>query len=135
MGHIFTDIVIRGSKSSKQLKKVLIDTGATYTVLPKGELDEIGAWGPMPDVDVELGNGSKVKAQAYGVMIKIKDAEAPAIGITFEGAQIVVGVETLESLGLKLDPTTGKIAFTRPKGMAYFYVFSDARIENGNYVI
>ena len=122
MGHIYTDIMIRGSKASKQLKKVLIDTGATYTVLPKGDLDEIGAWGPMPEVDVELGNGNKVKAQAYGVMIKIEDAEAPAISITFEGAQNVVGVETLESLGLKLDPTTGKIEFTRPKGMAYFYV-------------
>jgi len=68
-------------------------------------------------------------------VISIADAEAPAISITFEGAQTVVGVETLESLGLKLDPTTGKIEFTRPKGMAYFYVSSNIRIDNGSNAI
>jgi len=132
MGHIYTDIVIKGTRGTKELKEVLIDTGATYSVLPKEDLDEIGAWVPMPDVDVELGNGKKVKAQAYGVMIRIQDAEAPAISITFKGAQTVVGVETLESLGLKLDPTTGKIEFTRPKGMAYFFGFSNPKFDNGN---
>lgn len=75
----------------------------------------------MAEVGVELGNGEKVKAEAYGVAIKIQDVEAPSTGIIFEGAQTVIGVETLESIGLKLDPTTGKLAFTRPKGMAYFY--------------
>jgi len=68
-----------------------------------------------------LGNGENVKAEAYGMAIKIQDVEAPSIGITFEGAQTVIGVETLESIGLRLDPTTGKLEFTRPKGTAYFY--------------
>jgi len=68
-----------------------------------------------------LGNGENVKAEAYGMAIKIQDVEAPSIGITFEGAQTVIGVETLESIGLGLDPTTGKLEFTRPKGTAYFY--------------
>ncbi len=45
----------------------------------------------------------------------------PCIAITFDGAQTVIGVETLESIGLKLDPTSGKLEFTRPKGLAYFY--------------
>jgi predicted aspartyl protease len=55
------------------------------------------------------------------VAIKIKDVEAPTISITFEGAKTVIGVETLESLGLKLDPNTGNLEFSRPKGIAYFY--------------
>ena len=83
MGHLHTDMTVRGSKSAVELKNVLIDTGATYTVLPEKVLEGVGAWG--------------------------------------EGAQTVIGVETLESIGLKLDPTTGKLEFTRPKGMAYFY--------------
>jgi predicted aspartyl protease len=121
MGHLYTDIMVRGGKAATELKNVLVDTGATYTVLPRTVLEQIGAWGPMPEMEVELGNGVKVKAKAYGVAIKIQDAEAPAIALTFEGAQTVVGVETLESIGIKLDPTTGKLEFTRPKGMAYFY--------------
>jgi len=55
------------------------------------------------------------------VAIKIKEVEAPAISITFEGAQTVVGVETLESIGLRLDPTTGELEFTGPKGLAYYW--------------
>jgi predicted aspartyl protease len=120
MGHLHTDISVRGSKKTKQLKNVQIDTGATFTVLPQNTLEEIGAWGPIWDIDVGLGNGPKVKAKAYGVTIKIEGVEAPAIGIMFEGAQTAIGVETLESIGLKLDPTTGKSEFTRPKGIAYF---------------
>jgi predicted aspartyl protease len=121
MGHLRTDMTVRGSKAAVELKNVLIDTGATYTVLPEEILEEVGAWGPMPEVEVALGNGEKVKAEAYGVAIKIEEVEAPAISITFEGGQTVIGVETLESIGLKLDPTTSSLEFTRPKGLAYFH--------------
>ena len=89
--------------------------------MPEKVLREVGAWGPMPQVEVELGNGEKVQAKTYGVMIRIEESEAPSISITFEGAQAVIGVETLESIGLKLDPAAGVLEFTRPKGMAYFY--------------
>ena len=123
MGHLHTDMTVRGNKAAVELKSVLIDTGATYTVLPKKVLDEVGAGEIPTKIDVELGNGKKVKAKAYGVAIKIEGVEAPAISITFKGAQTVIGVETLESIGLKLDPTTGRLEFTRPKGLAYFYSF------------
>ena len=121
MGHLYIDMTIRGNKATVELKSVLVDTGATYTVLPEKILEEVGAWGPVGEIEVELGNGQKVKAKAYGVAIKIKGVEAPAISITFEGAQTVIGIETLESIGLRLDPTTGELDFTRPKGLAYFY--------------
>ncbi len=121
MGHLHTDMTVRGSKAAVELKKVLIDTGATYTVLPEKVLEEVGASRIPGEVEVELGNGQSVKAKAYGVAITIEEVEAPAISITFDGAQTVIGVETLESIGVKLDPTTGKLEFTRPKGMAYFY--------------
>lgn len=122
MGHLYTDMTVRGSKSSARLKNVLIDTGATYTVLPESVLKKIGAARVPTEIQVELGNGEKVKAKAYGVAVKIEGVEAPSISITFKGAQTVIGVETLESIGLKLDPTTGKLEFTRPRGMAYFYL-------------
>ncbi|MEW6686624.1 MAG: aspartyl protease family protein [Candidatus Edwardsbacteria bacterium] len=121
MRHLHTDIMVRGNKAEVKLKKILIDTGATYTVLPESLLRKIGAPKIPGESEVELGNGKKVKAKAYGISIRIKDAEAPCIGITFEGAKTVIGVETLESIGLKLDPTTGNLEFTRPKGLAYFY--------------
>ena len=125
MGHLYTDLTIRGSKATVELKNGLIDTGATYTVLPERILDEVGAWGPVAETEVELGNGEQVKAKAYGVAITIQEVESPCISITFPSAQTVVGVETLESIGLRLDPTTGGLEFTRPKGLAYFYLVHD----------
>ncbi|MCL0048342.1 hypothetical protein M1N20_02705 [Dehalococcoidia bacterium] len=88
MGHLHTDMTVRGSKADVELKNVLINTGATYTVLPEKVLEGVGAWGPVGEVEIELGNGEKVKAKAYGVAIKLEEVEAPSISITFEGAQI-----------------------------------------------
>lgn len=121
MDHLHSDIVVRGHKAETELKSVVIDTGATFTVLPENTLDEIGASKIPGETEEELGNGNKVKARAYGLRIRIKDAEAPCISITFEGAQTIIGGETLESVGLRFDPTTGDLEFTRPKGLAYFY--------------
>ena len=47
--------------------------------------------------------------------------EASSISITFEAAQTAIGVETLESIGLKLDPVTGQVESRRPRRVAYFY--------------
>ncbi len=121
MGHIYTDMTVRGSKAAIEMKHVLIDTGASYTVLPEEVLQKVGAGRIPSEVELSLGNGEKVKAEAYGVAITIEGVEAPAVCLTFKGAQTVIGVETLESIGLKLDPTTGKLEFTRPKGIAYFF--------------
>ena len=121
MGHLHTDMTVRGSKGAVALRNVLIEPGATYTVLPEEVLEEVGAGRIPAEVEVALGNGEKVKAKAYGVAIEIEGVEAPSISITFEGGQTVIGAETLESIGVKLDPTTGKLEFTRPKGVAYFY--------------
>ncbi len=123
MGHIYTDVTVKGEKASIELKNVLVDTGATYTVLSRDLLERIGAPKLPVQVEITLGNGERVRAEAYGVVIGIKGVEAPAIGITFPGAQPVIGVETLESIGLRLDPTTGEMSFTRPKGVAYFLNF------------
>ena len=67
MGHLHADMTVRGSKASLELKNVLIDTRATYTVLPEEILEEVGAWGPMPEVEVDLGNGkeSRPKLMAW----------------------------------------------------------------------
>ena len=122
MGHITANIKIKGEKGEQALSEVLVDTGATYTVLSPEVMTEIGAVKASYTVDVELGDGRKVKAEVYYALASIDGREGPAIILVFEGAKEVVGVQTLESLGLKLDPTTGKLEATRPKGVAYFYL-------------
>ena len=120
MGHVSLDITIKGSKGKKSIGGLLVDTGATYTVLPRDELQEVGAWGGGK-VSMEFGDGRTKKADVYFIRLKALDREGPAIAVTFKGAKPVIGVQTLESLGLRVDPNKRRLEPTRPRGIAYFY--------------
>jgi predicted aspartyl protease len=117
---MYADIKITGKKISKTIKRILIDTGASYTVLPKDILRQVGAFELPARFYLYLGNGKKVLASSYAVVISMRGVNAPCICVTFKGAQSVIGVETLESIGVRLDPVKRKLEFTRPKGVAYF---------------
>jgi predicted aspartyl protease len=54
------------------------------------------------------------------VIVSIGDRSAAALAC-FEGAKSVIGVRTLEDLGLNVDPVSGRLEATRPKNIAYFY--------------
>ncbi len=103
------------------LRNVPVDTGATYTVLSEKILMEIGAYELKVDVNVESGDGKKIKAKSFAGMIEYKKTNIPSIFITFKGAENVLGVEFLESLGAELDVKNKKLKFKRKKGQALFY--------------
>jgi len=107
MGHVRVNVCIRGGKGERELGEILADTGATYTILPLEVIEGVGAVKIPPyAMDVELGDGRTVKASVYATSIKIGDREGPAIILTFEKAKSVLGVQTLESLGLRVDLTS-----------------------------
>ncbi|MFQ6075676.1 MAG: retroviral-like aspartic protease family protein [Candidatus Bathyarchaeia archaeon] len=129
MGHIAVDVKVQGSEGEIFIKGLTVDTGATYTVLPKETLERIGVIRLPRGIKTELGDGRMREAEVYTVSIGIDDREGPAFAITFEGAKSVVGVQTLEALGLKVDPTKGALEPTRPSGLAYFYKATIAVVE------
>jgi len=120
MGHVYTELKAIGSKGNHDFKDVVVDTGATYTFLPKGLIDEIGAL-PVPGdkIQLELANGQVVDADSYAVTLQIGNRSGPAIVVSFDGASISIGVQTLEALGLKVNPVTEELEETRPQGIAY----------------
>jgi predicted aspartyl protease len=120
VGHVHADLKVRWTKEAV-LSALLVDTGATFTALPKEVLEDIGAAKLPGKVPVELGDGKVVEADAYAMRAGIGDREGIVFAVTFEGAKAVIGVQTLESLGLKVNPVTGELEATRPKGIAYFY--------------
>jgi len=120
MGHVSLDITIRGPRGSRIIKNLLVDTGATYTVLPRQELGSVGA-PAYRKARVELGDGRTRMADIYLISVKALHREGPAIAVTFKGAKPVIGVQTLESLGLRVDPNKRRLEPTRPRGIAYFY--------------
>jgi len=120
MGHTYSELTVLGLKSNHDLKNVLVDTGATYTSLPKELITEAEAI-PVPNggVTLELPNGIKVQGEAYAVMLQIGDRKGPAIVVTYDNAPSTIGVQTLEALGLKVNPVTEELEETRPQGISY----------------
>jgi len=122
LGHVYADIEITGTKSLKKIDKVLVDTGASTTILPLDIIKEAGGIKiPTETVELELGDGRRVKAEFYAVGIGLKGRKAGTVVLSFEGAKTVVGVRTLEDLGLKPNPITGELEEERPPGVYYFY--------------
>ncbi len=132
MGHITVDVTITGPGGEHRLKNILIDTGATYSVFLEEVLKDIGAFKLPTKVSIELGDGRVIQANAYAAVLSFEDRQGPVIAITFEGAKQVIGVYSLESLGLKVNPVTGKLEETRPKGIAYFYAAFCVSCEERN---
>ena len=112
MGHVYKEVKLSWVEERKL--KVLVDTGATFVVLPPELAEEIG----MPRsgkkwFKVRLANGEEVQAETGSVIITIDGREAPATAIILEGAEPLLGVEALEGLGLKVNPSTGELEPTR----------------------
>ncbi len=102
--------VFRG-KETLSFDSILVDTGASFTVLPL-EIAEKHLIETPFSVDLKLGDGRSVKARVFVAEAEIEGRRGPVRVLAFPGAVPVVGVDTLETLGLKVNPITGKIERT-----------------------
>jgi len=90
-------------------------------VLPQDLLERIGATRLPTKTRLELGDGRRVDAEVYALVIAIEDREGATLAVTFAGAKSVLGVRSLEDLGLRVDPVRGSLEGTRPPGVAFYY--------------
>ncbi len=110
MGHVTVRAVFRG-KETLSFDSILVDTGASFTVLPLEVAEKHLIETPF-SVDLKLGDGRSVKARVFVAEAEIEGRRGPVRVLAFPGAVPVVGVDTLETLGLKVNPITGKIERT-----------------------
>jgi len=108
MGHVPVSVKVRGKKST-ELKEVLVDTGASFTVFPLELAEEYLIDTPF-EVELRLGNGRR--ARVFIGELEIEGRRGPVRVLAFKGAIPVIGVDTLETLGLRVDPTTWRIEKT-----------------------
>ena len=82
----------------------LIDSGAIYSVVPSEVLGRLGIR-PLVEQEFRLANGTKITRKKGGALFKYNDRVGVA-DVIFgeEGDSVLLGVFTLEALGLVLDP-------------------------------
>ena len=118
---MYTKLKLIGTEAQYEVENFLVDTGATFTVLPRELLEKVGTAKVPTKTKLELGDGRSVDAEVYAVVVMIEDREGATLAVTFEGAKPVVGVRSLEDLGLKVNPVSGLLEAARPAGTAYYY--------------
>src|SRR5262245_45486612 len=111
MGHVRHNVELIGEKPVKV--RMLVDTGATFSVIPKALAQTIGVKPGGRPYRVTLADGRRVKCASGIVHYRIGKREAPGVILIGDVAEPLLGVETLEALGLAVDPRRERLTPTR----------------------
>jgi len=88
--------------------ELLANTGAIYTVLPKSRLEELGVE-PIGRRRFKLAD-SRIVGRDVGIIgIEIEGLYTHTLVVFGDEDVYLLGVVTLEELGLQVDPITGKL--------------------------
>lgn len=94
--------------------RMLVDTGATFSVIPPRLARAIGISRSQRPLSVHLADGRTVRLGADVAIVRIGGREAPATILVGNVDEPRLGVETLEALGLAVDPKRKRLSASRP---------------------
>lgn len=106
MGMTKVDLIIKNPRyPNRQFKgEFLVDSGATYTVVPSSELKKMGIE-PVGKERFVLADGKVISRNVGNALYEYRGEERAAPVLFGEkGDSLLLGTFTLEALGLTLDP-------------------------------
>jgi len=109
MGVVYVDAIVKSGPVSIPVK-LLVDSGATYTVLRRDVWERLGLT-PLGEVELVLTDGTVIRRKVSEVLIELKgygERHTPVILGESEDENLL-GVVTLEIFGLVLDPLKREI--------------------------
>ena len=102
MTHV--EAVVRGPSGASRRLRLLVDSGATYSVLPEAVWRELGLE-VRRTVDFSLADGTTITRHVSECEFALDGDAAHSPVVLGEGAdEAILGVVTLETLGLVLNP-------------------------------
>src|SRR5688572_25957566 len=103
MTHVAIDVASVANPDVVETVEFLVDSGATYSVVPGDILDKLGI-APLAEQVFRLA-GRKISRRKGGAVFKFRERIGVADVIFGEsGDSNLLGAFTLEALGLSLDP-------------------------------
>jgi predicted aspartyl protease len=94
--------------------RMLVDTDATFSVIPPRLARALGIKQPRRSVSVTVADGRRVRLGADLAVVKIDGREAPTTILIGTVSEPILGVEALEALGLVVDPNKKRLSPSRP---------------------
>ncbi|MBI4607260.1 MAG: aspartyl protease family protein [Planctomycetes bacterium] len=116
MGHLH---VVADIGWKRRLKtRMLVDTGATHSVLPIDLARRLGIPKSPRKIKVELAGGTRKDMGLGTIVVRLLGREAgDTVLLAPRGTEPLLGVEALEALGLAVDPTRRKLKPSRARGV------------------
>jgi clan AA aspartic protease len=110
MGTFFQTIEIAASLSGPfEALEALVDTGATYTYVPRSVLERLRIT-PLERQPFVLADGRGIECEVSQIRVRIDGRERFTICIFgHEGATPLLGTVTLEEFGLGVDPVNKRL--------------------------
>ena len=104
MGLVFVDAEVEGRPGKRQQVRFLVDSGASYSVLPQRVWRNIGLK-PKRSMVFTLADGTELHRKVSECLVRFEDHEGHSPVVLGEGAdEALLGIVTLETLGLVLNP-------------------------------
>lgn len=106
MGTTLVKLIIKNPNSpKKQIEgEFLVDSGAHYTVIPATTVKKLNLK-PSYKQEFALADGRVIKRAIGGAIVRFENKELPVPVVLGEkGDSALLGLTTLESFGLMLDP-------------------------------
>ncbi|HMD98215.1 MAG TPA: retroviral-like aspartic protease family protein [Terriglobia bacterium] len=106
MGLVFVEGTVTGPERQEESLRFLVDSGAKYTLLPNNTWRSIGLTAKR-SVSFALADGTRIERQVSECHIALPqgDGHTPVI-LGEPGDEALLGIITLENLGLVLNPFT-----------------------------
>lgn len=111
VGHIHQQVKLIADRPATV--RMFVDTGATFSVIPSALARAIGVKRLRRLVTMSLADGRRMKFAAGTAIFRIGDREAPATILIGDVPEPILGVETLEALGLTVDLRRGRLTPSR----------------------
>ena len=108
MGHVHVDAEVVGSKGVGRFR-ALVDTGATYTVIPRKVAEELGVVTTGRRIRVATARGEAFLEEGVAVIRLMGEERANVVLISDDVDRVLVGVTTLETFGLRVNPITRRL--------------------------
>ena len=111
MGQFRQTVKIYGDRTTTV--RMLVDTGATYSLIPESLAREIGIPLQRRPITMTLADGRRMKVNHGNAVFGILGREAPATLLVGDVAEPILGMEILEILGLTVEPRKRRLKATR----------------------
>jgi len=111
MSVIRINAILEG-KNRRLSAKALVDTGASLSVIPRSIARRLGL-SPFKSYSVEFADGRIRRLPVATAGIRVNGRSAPASVLIAPKGEVLLGAETMELLGITVDPGRRRLKMAR----------------------